>query len=46
MDEDGRWSLRFQPRVNGFVYAAQILLGGAWVTIPNSQVQTTVLAQR
>lgn len=45
VDEYGRWSLRFQPRVNGFVYAAQILLGGAWVTIPNSQVQTTVFAQ-
>jgi hypothetical protein len=44
-NEYGEWSLRFQPRVNGVVYAAQVLVGATWVNVPDFQVEVTVFAQ-
>ncbi len=44
-DEYGEWSISFRPRVSGMVYAAQVLVGADWLTIPDAQAQVTVFAE-
>lgn len=44
-DDQGRWSLRFQPRETGAVYGAQVLVGDAWVNVPGFQAEVVVYAQ-
>lgn len=39
------WSIRVLPRVSGTVYAAQVLTGGTWQTIPLSQVEARVFVE-
>ncbi len=39
------WSISFRPRRAGVVYAAQVLAGGEWLTIPSSQARTNVFVE-
>jgi hypothetical protein len=39
------WSIRVLPRISGTVYAAQVLVGGAWQVIPLSQAEARVFVE-
>jgi hypothetical protein len=44
-DEYGEWSMSFVPRVSGMTFAAQLLVGADWLTIPGAQAEVTVFAE-
>lgn len=39
------WRISFRPLRTGVVYAAQVLVGGEWLTIPSSQARANVFVE-